>query len=426
MRVVNSLIDAAGWVGYGSGMTTVSEVSVDSMQAARRRSIVKRHVEHIRNATTDFHPDGARILPAREHLDPEVVAAERELLHTVPLVAAHSSQLPGPGSYRAEELLDVPIMLVRQKDGTVRAFLNSCSHRSARLVEGDGTVDHRIRCPYHAWSYSLGGDLVSITQQAKFGEIDRSCLSLVSLPCAERYGLIFVILDPSKTMDIDEFLGDFAPQLRMAELDTFAVSRVRHLPHEVNWKLALCGYLESYHVTVVHAKTLASSFIGNISTHDAFGPDGRHFLTTWPMTHVADMAKAPDVDAAIDALPHTPANMVLYLWPNTIITVPDFIGISHLLRITPGVRPGEQLTDFRILLPKESTPEEVALIEAFDDLTVLALEEEDYGQVIGIQKALNSGLRTRTVIGANEPSLTEMHRNLARAVGRTQPDLPAT
>ena len=407
-------------------MTTVSEVTVEAMRAARRRSIVLRHVEHIRNATTDFHPDGARIIPAGEHLDPEVLAAERELLRTVPLVAAHSSQLSGPGAYRAEELLDVPIMLVRQKDGTVRAFLNSCSHRSARLVEGEGKVESRISCPYHAWSYGLAGELVAITEQAKFGDIDRSCLSLVSLPCAERYGLIFVILDPRKTMDIDEFLGDFAPQLQMAGLDAFAVSRVRHLPHDVNWKLALCGYLESYHVRVVHAKTLASSFIGNISTHDAFGPDAQHFLTTWPMSHVADVAKAPDVEVAIEALPHTPANMVLYLWPNTIITVPDFIGISHLLRITPGARPGEQLTDFRILLPKESTPDELAQIKAFDDLTVLALEEEDYGQVIGIQKALNSGLRTRTVIGANEPSLTEMHRNLARAVGRAQPDLPAT
>ncbi len=407
-------------------MTTHTDTHTELDPGANRRMLTLRHIEHVRAGSTDTHPDGARLVPAAEYLDPEVADAERALLRTVPLVAAHSSQLPGPRSYRAEMLLDVPVLLVRQDDGEVKAFLNSCSHRAARLLEGEGEVRNRISCPYHAWTYSPSGDLISVTQRDKFGEVDLSCHSLVELPCAERLGLVFVMLDPRGAFDIDEFLGDFAPHLALTGLDSFALREVRTLPNDVNWKLALCGYLESYHVKVVHAKSgLAAPFIGNVSTHDAYGPRGRHFVTTWSMNEVRDMAEAPDIDAVLDGLAFSPYNTVLYIWPNTILTAPDFIGIRHLVRLFPGRQPHQQLTDFRILLPAEMTDDERAMISAFDAVTVAALEEEDYGQVEGIQQAMSSGLRESLLIGANEPSVTEMHRNLARATGRPWPDLPA-
>lgn len=406
-------------------MTTQSDADVSSPALANRRAITRRHIEHVRARSTDMHPDGARSVPASEYLDPELGAAERRLLRSVPLVAAHSSQVPDPRSYRTEILLDVPVILIRQDDGSVKAFLNSCSHRSAQLLEGEGEVTRRISCPYHAWTYSVSGELLSVTQPAKFGDLDKSCHSLVELPCAERHGLVFVLLDPKGSMDIDEFLGDFAPQLALAGLDTFALREARQLPHDVNWKLALCGYLESYHVKVVHGRTLASSFIGNISTHDGYGPDGRHFVTTWSMNEVETMAEADDDEATLDGLAYAPYNTVLYVWPNTVITAPDFIGIRHLVRLFPGEQPHQQLTDFRILVPKEMTDEERAMVAAFDEITVVALEEEDYGQVRGIQRAMSSGLRESLLIGANEPSVTEMHRNLAKAMGRPAPDGPA-
>lgn len=396
-----------------------------SAKMDRRQWLVQRHIEHYRNGTTDTHPDGARFVPSAEYLDPEIVKAERAFLRTVPLMAAHSSQLPEPHSYRCEDILDVPVLLIRDAEGNARAYLNSCSHRGARLLEGEGKTDGRIRCSYHAWSYSPKGELLSITQEKKFGNVNCTGLSLVELPCAERYGLIFVMLDSEKVMDIDTFLGDFAPHLEMADLSSFAIHECRQLTHSANWKLALCGYLESYHVRVVHGGSIGGAFVGNLSTHDAYGPDKQHLLTTWPMMDIAEIAKQEDVDAAIRQHAYSPHNTVLYLWPSTIITAPDFIGISHLIRVTPGQNPGEQLTEFRILLPKEIKPEEKQTIEDFDDLTVRALEEEDYGQLRGIQKALNSGLRKGTLIGANEPSLTTMHRSIARAAGRGLPDVPA-
>src|SRR3546814_8500269 len=75
-------------------------------------------------------------------------------------MAAHSSQLPGPHAYRCEDILDVPVLLVRDAEGKAHAYLNSCSHRGARLLNGEGKIDGRIRCSYHAWSYSPKGELL--------------------------------------------------------------------------------------------------------------------------------------------------------------------------------------------------------------------------------------------------------------------------
>ncbi|CAJ1511080.1 aromatic ring-hydroxylating oxygenase subunit alpha [[Mycobacterium] burgundiense] len=406
-------------------MTIESAPETGDLAELTRRVLTLRHIEHVQAGTTDLHPDGARVVPAGEYLDPEVASAERALMHAVPIVAALSGELPGPRTFRTELLFDVPVMLVRQNDGSVKAFLNSCSHRGAKLLEGSGEIKKRISCSYHAWTYSPAGELLSVTQPGKFGDIDFCDYGLVELPCAERHGFIFVVLDPKVEMDIDAFLGDFAAQLAMCDLDAFAVEELQLLPHDVNWKVALCGYLESYHVKTVHARTLAPSFIGNGSTHDAFGPQGRHIRTTWSMNVVKEMAAAPDVEAVLDSLTSAPYNTVLYLWPNTIITAPDFADIRFITRLFPGRRPDTQLTDNRIMLKANMTDEERAAIGPFYELASVALEEEDYAQVPGINAAIQSGLRDSLLIGANEPSVTEAHRNMARALGRPQPDQPA-
>ncbi len=406
-------------------MTIESATNAGEFAELTRRALTRRHIEHVRAGTTDRHADGARVVPAGEYRDPDVATAERALLCTVPLVAALSGELPGPRTYRTELLQDVPVLLVRQDDGSVKAFLNSCSHRGAKLLEGAGEIQKRISCSYHAWTYSPAGELLSVTQPGKFGDIDFCDNGLVELPCAERHGLIFVLLDPTVAMDIDAFLGDFAAQLQMCDLDTFAVEELQSLPHDVNWKVALCGYLESYHVKTVHARTLAPSFIGNLSTHDAFGPDGQHLRTTWSMNAVTEMASAPDVEKVLDGLDAAPYNTVLYLWPNTIITAPDFVGIRFVTRVFPGRQPNQQLTDNRIMLPADMSPDERAAIGPFYEGARIALAEEDYAQVSGINAGLHSGLRDSLLIGENEPSVTEMHRSLARATGRPNPDQPA-
>lgn len=404
-------------------MATVSNDPRAANVIARRKEIARRHIEHVRNGTTDSHPDGARWLHAREFLDPTIFGNERKLLRTVPLVACHSGQVPEPKTFKAEMVLDVPVLLIRQEDGSIKAFLNSCSHRGARLCEGAGKLRNRIFCPYHSWGYGLDGSLESIMQEERFGEVDRASNSLVELPCDERHGLVFVVLDPDGEMDLDHFLGGMATHLDIVNLPNYEVQQTRYLDHDINWKLALSGYLESYHVKTVHANTLGWAIAGNISTHDQFGPEGQHMLTTWAMNSIEELAaKDGDVGEVLEGLDYSPFNVVLYLWPNTIITAPDFIRISHLVRLMPGKEPWKQLTDFRILHPKDMGEDERKIVQEFDASTIVALEEEDYGLALGIQEGVGTWLRGGVITGANEPSVLEMHRGFARATGRPGPD----
>ena len=94
-------------------------------------------------------------------------------------------------------ILGVPILIARGENGAVRAFFNVCSHRGAQIMpEGRGN-SHRFTCPYHAWSYNPDGELIGVFAERDFGEVDRTCYSLQSLPCLERAGLIWVHLDPN-------------------------------------------------------------------------------------------------------------------------------------------------------------------------------------------------------------------------------------
>src|SRR3546814_18839093 len=105
-------------------------------------------------------------------------------------------------------------------------------------------------------------------------------------------------------MDIDAFLGDFAPQLEMANLSSFAIHECRQITHKGSWKLALRGYLESYHIRVVHAASIVSAFVGNLSTHGAFAPDKQPLLTPWPSLDIPELAHQADLTAPLG--PPTP------------------------------------------------------------------------------------------------------------------------
>jgi phenylpropionate dioxygenase-like ring-hydroxylating dioxygenase large terminal subunit len=319
-------------------------------------------------------------------------------------------------------------MLVRQRDGSVKAFLNSCSHRGARLLEGSGEVRARIVCGYHAWSYTPDGRLAGVAQEHKFGDFDRSCAGLIELPCAERHGLVFVTLTPGAGLDLDAWLGDLGPHLELADLGRLGLAERLLEDQRVNWKIALSTYFESYHLKTVHRLSIADHFIGNQSTHERCGPDGQHAVTTWAMAQVKDLLDLTDEQLAEATARFGPYLTVLFIFPYTVITVPDpgFMQLAHLIRVEPGDRPSEQLTDFRVLIPPGLDPDTQAMVDMFTAVTVKALEDEDYATALGIQRGLDSGIKDGLRIGANEPTLTDMYRSWARWLGRPEPDTALT
>ena len=133
------------------------------------------------------------------YTSPERAARERDVLfRRHPIVAGFSSNIPNPGDYLTEDLAPVPILVVRNASGELRAFVNICRHRGARLVDGCGHTAKLFSCPYHAWSYDTDGRLVAIPDDYGFDGLDRASSGLVALPVAEKYGLIFVTPDAGR------------------------------------------------------------------------------------------------------------------------------------------------------------------------------------------------------------------------------------
>ena len=238
------------------------------------RALARRALHHFTHNTTDQAPAILTMpLAAYTDLDRYQRELQRIFLH-LPLALALSIELPGAGSYRAMQALDVPVLLLRGSDGVVRAFLNVCRHRGARLCALGGGRKQVITCPYHAWSYNERGALVGRYGAESFGELDHATLGLIELPCAERAGLIWVVLTRGEPMQIDDWLGAMAAPLATLQLDQWTVYEQRDIPGP-GWKVTLDGYLEVYHHNSVHGNTVGEFTVGNLLVLDTFGPHQR-------------------------------------------------------------------------------------------------------------------------------------------------------
>lgn len=378
-----------------------------------RLDLFRRVLAHARNRTTDLAPDIMHYDVAT-FLDPEKFALEhRKLFRESPLVACLSNDLPEPGSYRLFEDAGVPIVVVRGKDGKVRAFLNICAHRGARLFREPCGRSTRVTCRFHGWTYDTTGKVVAVPKEEQFcGRIDDQ-KQLVSCPAEERHGLVFVQATPNSTMDLDAHLGSFGQELAMLDLG----EACRVLEDEVhspsNWKYTLDTYFENYHLPVLHAKSFAKVFAANLCLFDTWGP---HHRFTFPHRTIHDWVDKPESDWPIGSLPFT-----YFLFPNTVISVgsvtPDgaLISIHRLFPLSVS----EMINRITIYAPHGvKSPEHLAEIEASFESIKVAVNEEDYsvtGESYRALSALPAG--TKFVFGRQEIGPQNFHRNLSRLMG---------
>jgi choline monooxygenase len=191
-------------------------------------------------------------LPARLYRDPEIVELERRrIFERTWQFAAHVSSLPGPGSYVTARAGSQPVLLVRDEEGTLRAFRNVCRHRGSRLLAGEGTCGKAIRCRYHGWTYRLDGELIGVPEARSIPDLDKSTLGLFPIRVETLAGLIFVNLDPHAE-PLAQTLDGLAERLAPWGIEGL----VPHHPYEgsqpANWKIVADNYLEGYHVPIAH------------------------------------------------------------------------------------------------------------------------------------------------------------------------------
>lgn len=369
--------------------------------------LARRAVQHYLNRTTDQAGD-TYALDVSAYTDPERYIHEvGKVFKELPLPLALSIEVAGTNSYFAMDVVGTPLIITRDEDGTAHAFLNACRHRGAPVCPNGRGETRQFSCPYHAWVYDTKGALVSMYGGKTFGDVDPSKLGLAELPCAEKAGLIWVCLTPGKTFDIDRWLGDFAYELETLDLANWHIYDQRDIDGP-GWKVAWDGYLEAYHHNTLHANSVGKYTVGNLMLHDTYGP---HQRIVFGRKSLKEIARRPEGEWS-DPSDHI--RLIHSVFPNTSISgvVGDHCLVSQVF---PGPSPDRTVTRQTVMTARvPETQAEKDASEAFSELVLMAVKDEDYDMGFKIQKTLGSKANEAFIFGRNEPALQHYHDHVAK------------
>lgn len=213
-------------------------------------------------------------VPAARYYDPEFFALESARLWTRAWQpACRLEDVPLPGDFFEYEIVGRSLLVVRQEDGSVKAFENACRHRATALGTGCGTFrGGQMVCPFHGWRFDLDGACSYVYAERGFrpDTMDRDGLRLVEHRVATRWGMVW-ICPSADTPELDEALGpDLIEVLDGLELERQRVNWWRAVHIRANWKIALEAFLEAYHIQQTHPE-LAPGTVGDEYDADAYG-----------------------------------------------------------------------------------------------------------------------------------------------------------
>ncbi|MEM7467215.1 MAG: SRPBCC family protein [Pseudomonadota bacterium] len=403
------------------------------MKHAEQVKILKELIHQIATKTTC---DAGRMLinPTSSYTDAELGQREWEtLFRGHPQVIGLSGELPKPGSYITNNDLGMPILATRDKNGKFHAFVNACRHRGAQLTDQPRGEKSRFSCPFHSWTYAADGKLIGIRESKMFGDVDKSCHSLIELPTQEKYGLLVVHPQVDGEVDVDDLLGEkLADEISTWEFEKCVFEGDSTIEKDLNWKLANDTFGENYHFGTLHSETLINLAYGDHATYDEYG---RHHRICTANRYLDVMRDQPESDwnfayASIAAY---------YLFPNVQLV---FIGgLIVMVRIYPDPdnvgRSISRASHYSMPHIKQSLAdvgkttnvkaENVYKADAtgrmeFDasatiEVFLSTVEHEDYLMSEKAQVTAAGGKLDYFLFGRNEPALHHFHNNYRAALG---------
>ncbi len=347
------------------------------------------------------------LLPVGRYWDVDMHRAEMDILYRRhPQALCRTSILAQSGSCLVHDLTGMPILLVRDKAGDIRAFLNVCRHRGMRLVEEEGVCrKSTLVCPYHNWMYGLDGKLVDVPKrELGFPNIRIDDIELAELPCQEAHGFIWVLLDREAKLDLSANLGEIGADLDWFDLKGHVQFAQATSEVPANWKMILDGFFEGYHVQRLHKATLAPFFTDDDVVFDQLGLNVRTAIARQRLADSGDVVDSPE--GVRERLTFT-----YWLFPGTLLVVsPDYI---NAFTFHPQGPDHTTVIDTMLVAHAPQNDEEAGRWQrSFDLIHYNVFEKEDFGTAAKEQMGLRSGANEHLIAGRFERGLRITHSQI--------------
>lgn len=382
------------------------------MRPERQRALIEQYIGFRDGEWTDVAKASMRN-PASAYVDPERFEREMKVLFRQrPVPIGLGCECKEPGSYLTGRLGGMPIAVVRQLDGSLRAFLNACRHRGALVLSGSGTGLRAMVCPYHAWSYKLDGSSLGRPQDWGFDDIAQSDCNLPQIPVAEKYGLIYVQPAGNTPISIDDLLEGMETEIAEYDLAKYSHFETRIKEWNFNWKLVIDTFTENYHIPALHRRSIAPYYDDRHSIWNTYGLHQR--TVNFRRSIDKEIAKADPQKRLI--LPHT--TVEYFLLPNAILT--HQLDHIELWRVTP-LAVDRCLVSTSLYAPNPPATDSAKQHWKKNlDMLLQVTETEDFPMMANIHAALASGAVKEVIYGKIEPALSFYHQSINHLLAQSQ------
>jgi phenylpropionate dioxygenase-like ring-hydroxylating dioxygenase large terminal subunit len=290
----------------------------------------------------DLYPElGTGPVPIEPYISQEYFDLERErIFRKVWLNVGREEALPKPGDYFVKDLPvgKTSLLIVRSKDGHIRAFHNVCSHRSNKLVWDRSGSCQNFSCKFHGWTYNLEGRLTFVPDEESFFDLKKTDHGLTPVATDTWQGFIFINLDPQPQESLKEYLGEWAQNVEgypFAKNSAVCYSWQTEL--RANWKILKDAFQEAYHVAFLHKRSIPDAFTGK-SNPFAHGLDYKLYPRHHTMSVYGNAAHRP-----------TPVEALAYRF-GTLLIREDFSPDALPSGVNPTRHPAWAL-DLNVIFP---------------------------------------------------------------------------
>jgi len=359
--------------------------------------IIDRIFSHIDNKTTDLGSEVWRE-PVKNYVDQERFDREIKLLRSLPVPFCPSSALPNKGSYVSRIAAGTPILVTRDEENNVNAFINACRHRGMQVASGSGCKKSFI-CPYHGWTYGLKGENRNIPGSDGFPGVDPLEHGLKQVNAVEKGGIVYVCQDGEiHKKFLDEALDYFT--------DEQALINQSEIEDQANWKILHETLLEGYHIKTLHKDTFFPYGLDNINVVENYGQNSR---VIFPFRRIE---KLRDVDPGSRVIDGT-ITSVYSLFPNASISV--LSKHSNLVILEP-ISPSRSKWVIYTLINKSNKKGKLSKEDAMRDAKFVGNtgQDEDREAARAIQETLNTKANDHLIFGYFEKAIVNFHTHLAK------------